>query len=522
MSRSHQSEELAVRFIRVSDNELTQRNIIAVIPGYNAEREIGTVVLTTRQHVERVIVVDDGSSDRTAEVARSAGAEVIRLDESTGKAYALLLGLRRAREYKCTVAVTLDARGRNNPREIERLAGHIISGNKDLVIGSHYLNRQDPPLSFEKFDQLFLKSGGLVTDSGSSFMAFSMDALEYLDFRTAGFRMNRDLITFFDTKSLRISEVPITLRQFEPEDLSWGYPVKVLAGMPAFNEEKYIAKTITGARTYVDQVLVIDDGSTDATFAIARDLGAIVVRHPKNCGYGAAIKTIFEKAREMHVDALVIIDSDGQHDPKDIESLISRLRPGDIDIVIGSRFARGTKKEIPKYRIIGMMVLDRFTQLAGADSNSDSQSGFRAYNKKAIDAIRIHGAGMSVGSEILIQAAYNNLKIAEMPIEVRYDVDEPSSQNPVSHGISVIYSIVGMIGYRHPLAAFGIPGFILVITGFIVGSSAFSEYYSTLKFPFMLSMVSAMFLIMGLLFIIGGLILNYLVVFVKEQKSNVP
>jgi glycosyltransferase involved in cell wall biosynthesis len=290
--------------------------------------------------------------------------------------------------------------------------------------------------------------------------------------------------------------------------------------MPAYNEEKFIAKTIVVAQKYVDQVVVVDDGSTDATREIAENLGAIVVRHQKNCGYGAAIKSIFEKARELHVDALVIFDSDGQHDPQDIETLIERLSHGDVDVVIGSRFVQGKKQDSPQYRIFGMKVLDRFTQFAGAESNTDSQSGFRAYGERAIKSIRISGSGMSAGSEILIQIAENNLIIAEMPIKVRYDIEETSSQNPFRHGLSVIYNLIGLISYRRPLPAFGIPAFVLIIIGFITGSASFSEYYTTTKFPFILSMVSGMSLIMGLLLLIGALILNYLVVFVKEQKNT--
>jgi len=295
----------------------------------------------------------------------------------------------------------------------------------------------------------------------------------------------------------------------------------VLAAMPAFNEEKFIARTILRAQKYVDSVLVVDDGSIDATGEIAQNLGAIVVRHEKNAGYGAALRTIFEKARELRVEALVIIDSDGQHDPDDILRMVDRLEQGDVDVVIGSRFASGgVQGQIPKYRVFGMKVLDGFTKIAGGSTNTDSQSGFRIYGKKAVDVIRISKTGMSAGSEILIQLAENHLKIAELPIQVRYDIEETSTQNPVYHGFMVIYNLIGLISYKRPLPAFGIPGFLLVVIGLIAGSFAFSEYYSTTKFPFILSMVSAVFLIMGLLFIIGALILNYLVLFVNEQKGK--
>lgn len=501
------------------DKDILKQNLIAVIPAFNEAHAIGSVVLSIWQYVGTVIVVDDGSSDNTAGIARSAGAEVIRLDQSMGRGYALLLGLRRAREQKCSVALCMNANGQYDPREIERLTEKILKRDADLVIGSRFLNSDSPRISREKYNQMNLGSGEIVTDLTSSFLAFSKTALDSLDLQSDGMKLNRDLIFFLDQQGMKISEVPVTFNKQPVNPLGWRDPINVIAGMPAFNEEKFIARTIIGAQEFVDQVVVVDDGSTDKTLEIAKNLGAIVVCHKQNCGYGAAIRSIFEKARDLHVDALVIIDSDGQHDPKDIEALVERLGQGDVDVVSGSRFVPGKKQNIPKYRIFGMKVLDRFTQVAGAQQNTDSQSGFRAYNKRAINAIQISGNGMSAGSEILIQIAEKELKMAEVPIEVRYDIEETSSQNPVTHGFSVIYNIIGLISYRRPLPAFGIPGFFLVLIGLISGSAAFSEYYTTTKFPFVLTMVSAVFLIMGLLLIIGALILNYLVVFVKEQKS---
>jgi len=282
--------------IRKEDIFPSKTGLFAVIPAFNEAHAIGSTILLTRQHVDRVIVIDDGSSDNTADIARSAGADVIRLDCSTGRAYALLLGLRRAREQRCTMAVSLDASGQYDPREIERVTGKIQIQEADLVIGSRYLNREEPLSAFEKYDRMTLSSGMVVTDSTSSFLAFSRKALVNLDFPSDGFRLNRDLIVSFDRHDLRISEVPVSFHTPPVVRTSWGFPAKVIAGMPAFNEEKFIARTITGAQKYVDRVLVVDDGSADTTSEIAQKLGAIVVLHPKNCGYGAAIRSIFEKA----------------------------------------------------------------------------------------------------------------------------------------------------------------------------------------------------------------------------------
>jgi glycosyltransferase involved in cell wall biosynthesis len=495
-----------------------QKGLCAVMPAYNEEVSIGTSVLRTKQYVDHVIVVDDGSSDRTAEVAKFAGAEVIRLEHTTGKVYSLLLGLRRARETGCNVAVVIDANGNYNPLEIPRVVRPIVDDEADLVIGSRYLDRQGPLLSFEKYGQMMLESGTRVTDSASRFMAFSRKTLESLDFKTQDSRLSQDLISTLDTQGFRISDVSITLQKHPIEDSFWDFPVKVLAAMPAYNEEMFIAKTILVAQQYVDRVLVVDDGSTDATGEIAQKMGALVLRHQKNAGYGAALRTIFDKAKELDVDALVILDADGQHNPQDIQTILDRLEKGDVDVVIGSRFVREIGQKIPRYRMLGMKVLDHATALAGADTTTDSQSGFRGYGKKAINAIQISMDGMSAGSEILVRVAENELKIAEIPITVRYDIANGSSQHPVKHGALVLYNLIGMISYRRPLPVFGIPGFILVILGLIVGYWAFSDYSSPTKIQFISSMLSTLFLIIGFLLMIGALILNYLVT-TKQIKT---
>ena len=179
LTSSSTSKEFSPKFVRDGDIDLDKKGFIAVIPAFDAERVIGSTILQTRQNVSKVIVVDDGSSDRTADLARSAGAEVIRLDHSTGRAYALLLGLRRAREQRCSVAVCIDANGQYDSREIGRVTGKIVSGEADLVIGSRYLERESPLLSFEKYDKMVLESGTIVTDSTSLFRAFHRLATTY-------------------------------------------------------------------------------------------------------------------------------------------------------------------------------------------------------------------------------------------------------------------------------------------------------------------------------------------------------
>ena len=235
-------------------------------------------------------------------------------------------------------------------------------------------------------------------------------------------------------------------------------PKLIIAAMPAFNEEKYIAKTIVGCAQYVDRVVVVNDGSTDATAMIATACSAKVIYHDQNMGYGAAICTCFNTAKEMNVDAMVIIDADGQHDPEEIEKVLDPIIKGEADVSIGSRFMEGNEIQIPFYRKVGMKILDIATNHGSGIKLTDTQSGFRAYSKEAIQKIRINDKGMSAGSEILLQIKKHGFKVKEVPISCRYDIENTSTQNPVVHGVTVLFNILIEIGHNLPLFSFIVQG----------------------------------------------------------------
>jgi glycosyltransferase involved in cell wall biosynthesis len=136
----------------------------------------------------------------------------------------------------------------------------------------------------------------------------------------------------------------------------------IIVAIPALNEERSIAKVVLMARAHVDKVLVCDDGSTDMTGPIAAALGAEVVRHPRNLGYGAALATLFRTAREIGADVLVTLDGDGQHDPNSIPNVIEPILRGDCDICIGSRFVQGLTSDVPKYRKVGIEAINALSR----------------------------------------------------------------------------------------------------------------------------------------------------------------
>ena len=210
--------------------------------------------------------------------------------------------------------------------------------------------------------------------------------------------------------------------------------------MPAFNEEKSIAHVIKETQKYTDDIIVIDDGSSDNTSQIATDNGTYTIKHPTNMGKGVALKSGFDYIQKLEYDIVITIDADNQHNPNEIPKLIQAINNG-ADFVNGSRYINGPEENTPAYRRIGQQVLDIATNITTGLKITDSQSGFRAFNKKTCQCFKFRDTGFGIESEMLADAAEAKLKIVEVPITVRYDVDG-STKNPVSHGVGVLIKII--------------------------------------------------------------------------------
>ena len=215
-----------------------------------------------------------------------------------------------------------------------------------------------------------------------------------------------------------------------------------------------------------EQIIVCDDGSTDLTGSIAEKMGAIVVTHPKNLGYGAAIRSLFTKFIELDADILVTFDADGQHRVEDIETVIEPIIKNEADITIGSRFLDDNNTDVPTYRKLGIKTITNLTNVGTETKLTDSQSGFRAYHKRVIPDIFPSEYGMGVSTEILIKANRRQFRIREVSIKILYEGDT-STHHPVSHGVSVILSTMKFISIEHPLKFYGVPGLIFLGIGLI-------------------------------------------------------
>ena len=282
--------------------------------------------------------------------------------------------------------------------------------------------------------------------------------------------------------------------------------MSTLVCIPAFNEEGAIGKLVRKTLSYVDSVVVCDDGSSDNTAKEAENSGAYVIIHDENRGKGSALKSLFEHARHSSADIIVTIDGDGQFMPEEIKKLTKPIIEKTSDIVVGYRFDNDT--EMPSYRKIGNKILDHATNIATSIPIRDTQSGFRAYSKNAIELIEFSNDGFTADSEILIDASKHGLRISEEKITVIYDTGRrTSTKNPILHGSSVLGSLIEMILVKHPLKYLGIPGLVVIFCGILLSSYTISVFNQTALLPIPFALVSIGLLLLGFLLLMSSGIL---------------
>ena len=294
--------------------------------------------------------------------------------------------------------------------------------------------------------------------------------------------------------------------------------MNVIVGIPAYNEEKNIAVIITRLKKITDKIIVCDDGSSDLTSKIAEELGAIVIKHEKNLGYGAAIRSIFLKAKNLDCEILVTFDADGQHRVEDINKVINPINNGKSDIVIGSRFLDDSEKEIPSYRKVGIKVITKITNVSIKKQLTDSQSGFRAYSKKVLDELTPLELGMGISTEILIKASNKNFRILEVPIKIIYH-GETSTHNPITHGSSVIISTIKYTSLQRPLTFYGIPSVIFLLIGIVFSYLAIQYYVEIGRLSTNLTIVASAAVLIGIVLLITAVLLFSLVSVVRERRD---
>lgn len=292
----------------------------------------------------------------------------------------------------------------------------------------------------------------------------------------------------------------------------------VTAILPAFNEEVAIGSVVLRTKLHADRVIVVDDGSTDRTAEVATLAGAEVLRHPQNKGKGAALKTGFGALNGT--DVIVTIDTDGQHNPEDIPKLVDPIIRGEADMVNGSRYLNGNKKDTPFYRRVGQQVLDAATNLDSGLNITDTQSGFRAFASKTKNIFRFHQNGLAIESEMLADAANAGLKIKEVEIGVRYDVNG-STENPICHGVKILVKVLQDMELNRPLYYFTVPGTIFSTAGIYMGLRFLQDFYHGASLQFGPTLLMILLTLIGCFMALTGIILHSISRMLTESKNDI-
>jgi glycosyltransferase involved in cell wall biosynthesis len=284
---------------------------------------------------------------------------------------------------------------------------------------------------------------------------------------------------------------------------------RILVGIPCYNEEVAIGSLVLRASQYADQVVVLDDGSTDKTAQVARFAGAKVLVHDVNMGKGAALRDLFAYATQSGFGIIVVIDGDGQHNPDDIPKLLDPLLRDEADVVNGSRYLSGKGGTTPRYRRFGQVVLDKVIHL-GLKRDvtiTDTQSGFRAFSLKSAPFFKFNSDELAIDSEMLMDAANAQLRIKEVDIGVRYDVGR-SSKHPLSHGLQVLTGVLRSIEFKRPLLAFTVPGLILIAVAAGIAAFVIQAYFILGHVVLGPTLLMLLFMLVGTFLVFTGLILH--------------
>ena len=210
--------------------------------------------------------------------------------------------------------------------------------------------------------------------------------------------------------------------------------------VPAFNEAQVIGEVVADLRSAFAKVVCVDDGSRDDTGDTALRAGAHVVRHPVNLGQGAAIQTGVEYARNQPgAEVFATFDADGQHRVKDVLTMIERLSRGDVDIVIGTRFAGSTISRTPPLKRLILRAAAWLSPTSRRLHLTDAHNGLRVFNKTVADDLNLTMNGMSHASEFIELIGENHWRVAEEPVEILYTEYSLSKGQPLLNGVNIVF-----------------------------------------------------------------------------------
>jgi len=287
---------------------------------------------------------------------------------------------------------------------------------------------------------------------------------------------------------------------------------EILVCIPSYNAESTIENAIKICKKFTNQIIVINDGSSDNTEEIARKAGADIITHKQNRGYGGAIKTGLEEGLKRNAKVTITFDADLQHDANDIPKVAEPILSNIADIVIGSRFLEDSD-DVKPYRKFGIKFITKLVNSFSGSDIKDAESGLRGYSLDSLKVIvpSLETEGMGMSAEILLKAAVSKLKIIEVARKEMYPENvQTSSQNPLRHGLTVILTIFKLVVETKPLLAFGIPSILFFVSS-IISSIFVIDFYNNIgRLPLGMTVFTVLLVSIGFFFLLAAMILYVL------------
>lgn len=504
---------------------------------------IGSLVLLSRQYAGHVIVADDASKDRTAEIASRAGATVLHTSEygGSGRVAAILAGCRTALESGCTAIVLIDSSGKHLTREIPRLAEPVLEGKANLVIGSRNLagRKGIPAYQFDETGKACpvpqKPAQFVATDPGSTFRALDAKAIALLDVLPESETFEEAMIALFAKRRLVMREIPIILRHEIPavdtEELPLYCGNKVAVVVPAYNEELLIGDTLKNIPDFVSRVYVINDCSKDRTqevveYYAAHDDSIVPILHEVNKGVGAAIVTGYKRALADGMDIVAVMAGDDQMDPAFLPELLDPIVAKKCDYTMGNRLiSPAYRKGMSKWRFFGNSILTMLTKIAsGYWQMMDPQNGYTAISTRALERISLNDIYPRYGycNDVLVRLNVVGFRVINVPHPARYG-KEKSKIKYSSYILKVSWLLLTdflwrlkmkyfVIGF-HPLVFFYLAG------AFFSAAGIFGGLYS-LHFKFVQGHPIFVPLTLSLLIFGFGIMMLFFAMFFDMQQER--
>jgi glycosyltransferase involved in cell wall biosynthesis len=418
------------------ETTVPEPNLAVVIPTKNNELVIGSLVLLARRYAARVIVADDGSTDRTVEVAREAGAEVVT-PPSASRAGAILAGCRHAVGTGARAVVLLDPRENHFTREIPILAASVLAGQADLTIGSRTLTARKALYSAAATDAPPADIPFQPTDPGSTFRVLGPRALTMIDVLPDDEDFETAMTRLATRRGLAVTEQPVTLRNAaatrSADDLPLYRGKRVAVVVPAHNEELLIGETLSGIPDFVARIYVVNDCSADRTAELVdhyagQDPSVVPIHHETNQGVGAAIVTGYRRALEDGVDVVAVMAGDNQMDPAFLPHLLDPIVDGKCDYTMGNRLASlEFRKQMSRWRFFGNSLLTLLTKIAsGYWQMVDPQNGYTAISARALEQLDLSDIYPRYGycNDLLVKLNIWGFRVVNVPHPARYGLEK--------------------------------------------------------------------------------------------------